>query len=442
MDEIFGPGENATLHIAQPDQDALGLSGRVRRLAPINFDDTNAVVETEARRRRYTSTSWDFKTYARSVYQAAGTTLPAALRNWEVSNNFPPTFSGTDPFRNELRDLLRMNNGSAQLASASLQRKLSVNHVLDRTPNADGSYNPNGRLRFRPLTPHPTDDPSDNTDDYLRLDNKSVSGHFASSGGPSPEKKLKNGVYILTDMTSGNTYVDPRAQEWLARRDRQKLCRDLYVMLYTLGGGQDVDYRSTPYTDADSDGINEEPRLMAQFVVNLVDQMDTDDVMTVFEYDQDLTNGWNLDDDPFRNDGLSTNDRQVVYGLEKQALCFSEAQIIMSKRVLDSAMSPTQHEATEFDDKESHDWTYIELENVTPKAVARFGNGNWQLVMEEDTATTPPAINVRKRWMTLLSSSNIAPNSDPRFVFGTAGDDKNHGAKNGAQQPATEPLVP
>lgn len=458
VDEIFGAGENAALHIAQPDQDALGLSGRVRRLAPINFDDTADIIATETRRRSYTSTSWDFKTYARAVY--GNSTAANRFRNWEASTTFPPSFGGPNPFRGELQELLQLNNGSRQLSVTSLQRKLSINHVLDRDPNT-------GKLRFRPLTPHPVDDPNNTNDDYLRLGKSSVSDRFqalAVAARPDSPEDLKVAPYIQTDMTSGNTYVDPEAQEWLARRDRQKLCRDLYVLLYTLGGGDDnVNYtNNAPYNvdnerdpagnteliDANGHNALDEPRMMAQFVVNLVDQMDSDDVMTVFEYDQNLGNGWNLDDDPFDSSDtpMAPNqaERQVVVGVEKQALCLSEAQVILAKIVRDSSQQAKNHHATEYDDeKQNRDWTFVELENVTPKAVRRFGDGNWQIVIEEnDPSTANPGFRVRKRWLTLLGNWTISPNSDPRFVIGTTGDEDNRGANNGSQLAPPEPLVP
>ena len=70
LDSVFSPGENAVLHIPQADQDLLGLSGRVRELAPVNFDGTDSTT-TEERRRRFTSTSWDLKTFATTAYRDA-----------------------------------------------------------------------------------------------------------------------------------------------------------------------------------------------------------------------------------------------------------------------------------------------------------------------------------------------------------------------------------
>jgi hypothetical protein len=189
------------------------------------------------------------------------------------------------------------------------------------------------------------------------------------------------------------------------------------------------------------DGILDEPRLMAQFAVNMVDQMDSDDVMTVFEYDQDLTNGWNLDDNAFDATDATGNDRQVVYGIEQQQLCLSEAQLLVAKRILDSSSTAVNHEATEFDDRFNRDWSFVELENVTPHRVDRFGNGNWQVVIEQGPTMAPTTVSVRKRWLTLLGNWAIDPTA-PRFVIGTTGDEDNRGADSGMQRVAPDPLVP
>src|SRR5262249_45646189 len=114
----------------------------------------------------------------------------------------------------------------------------------------------------------------------------------------------------------------PQNQEYWARRDRQQMARDIYVMLYTLGGENDsssqnnantVNFINTPNTIS-SAGPPVQRRLyfdwqlkeMAQFAANYVDALDRDDVITKFEYDKDLSNGWNLDDDPYGPPGNDT----------------------------------------------------------------------------------------------------------------------------------------
>ena len=86
---------------------------------------------------------------------------------------------------------------------------------------------------------------------------------------------------------------------------------------------------------------------MAQFAVNLVDQLDPDSNITVFEYDKDLSNGWNLDDNAY--DGVADTqppfniapaDRGVVYGVERQQLAFNEAMIAFLQQAVDTTVTP------------------------------------------------------------------------------------------------------
>ncbi len=125
---------------------------------------------------------------------------------------------------------------------------------------------------------------------------------------------------------------------------------------------------------------------MAQFAVNLVDAMDTDNVITRFEYDKNLGNGWDLDDDLSTNDGFvpltngdpnydaatgrglypeDGNERGVVYGVEAQELAFSEVQGIRSPEI-----SAGDHESTPYDDSDfARDFIHVELQNLSPVRV-------------------------------------------------------------------------
>ena len=109
-------------------------------------------------------------------------------------------------------------------------------------------------------------------------------------------------------------------------------------------------------------------RQMAQFAVNLVDAMDSDNVITKFEFDKNLGNGWNLMTMPFTFSATSdpasadattltaavltkegmypddTSNRGVVYGVEAQPLTFSEVLAVRSQKL------PGDHAATQFDD--------------------------------------------------------------------------------------------
>ena len=350
-------------------------------------------------------------------------------------------YSALDPFRPQARRTIQAEAGDNTALIGQLM--LSINHLVDvdrqwddlgpdGMPNTgdeqsivppEGTpeflyYMQSSGLRFRPLTEHP---------------------HFDETNVTS-----ETNVYSLELVPDANAYTVPEAvnvkfppdlpseREFWARRDRQQLARDIFVLLYTLGGGR-LDANGLPmdFTASNDPGLaenfedpanpgltppapapnalytHEQVRRMAQFAVNMVDAMDTDDVVTKFEYDKDLGNGWNLDDDPYTvdiasitlpaaptpnektrynevtagglypedsgvidtgdadGDGDTTDvidfDRGVVFGVEKQELVFNEVFAVRSPQLVGD------HAATMHDDTGSpHDFLQIELQNVTP----------------------------------------------------------------------------
>ena len=135
-----------------------------------------------------------------------------------------------------------------------------------------------------------------------------------------------------------------------ANNDRQFLARDIYTLLFTLCLGTDVDYRLATVTASQA-------REMAQFAVNVVDELDTDDVITAFRYDSNLSDGWTAPGDA------------VVYGVERQLLAFSESLAIrVSTAAGDSKM--TIFDDTKTDANNGRRYVYFELQNVTPMKVS------------------------------------------------------------------------
>jgi hypothetical protein len=225
-------------------------------------------------------------------------------------------------------------------------------------------------------------------------------------------------------------------REFWARRDRQQMARDIYVLLYTLGGARKStannisDYRrandpnlaedAAPIAPNDpSDPLyfstaqplytHRQLRRMAQFAVNVVDALDTDNIVTKFEYDKNLgpspsgsTGGWELDDNPYTSsDDVNTtvgadatenmlypedtDGRGVVYGVEAQQLALSEILAIRSEAITPAGDSP----ATPYTDDQPRDFLFVELQNMLPMeldlATARSGSSNpergvWRIV--------------------------------------------------------------
>lgn len=377
---------------------------------------------------------------------------------------FPPQFgtiqpfSAADPFRPQLRRLIQVEAGDS--SSLLGQLPMSWNHLIDvdrrwDDQNETSSAPPEGTSRFlyymqrsglqlRRVTEHP---------------------HIDDTGVAAENEVFKMELTPDSDPLTVAEAVDvqfppelPREREFWARRDRQKMARDIFVLLYTLGGAQlDVNGFPIDYTAENDPALaegaedpanlgeahpnalytHEQLRRMAQFAVNVVDSIDTDDVVTKFEYDKNLGNGWNLDDDPYTEDfpfatlggtglqladyNLVTNnglnpedsgvvdtgdldgdgdltdvveaDRGVVYGVEAQQLVLNE---VLSVRTQGMA---ADHPATMHDDSVGeHDFLHIELQNVTPMDVdlgqesLTKDQAIWRIArFDRDGLTTDPA---------------------------------------------------
>ncbi|MEP3482160.1 MAG: hypothetical protein ABJZ55_23145 [Fuerstiella sp.] len=349
--------------------------------------------------------------------------------------NFPPTFgtvgayiqgdlnnrrtSPADPFRPVVRNLLRSASGSTR--ELILQLPLSVNQILDvnrtaETPLETSSqflrYIQRAGMRLRPLTEHPDADETLDSGNTVAADVTTI-----------PQVGTTNGTTALQEFP-------PRTaarREFWARRDRQQLARDIYVLLYTIGGGEVTATGNIVDATGDNSGraiySNHQLRRMAQFAVNMVDAMDTDNVVTKFEYDKDLNSGWNLDDDPSTDDGYtasvagtfepiqtgnngnglypedSADDRGVVYGVEAQQLSLSEALAIYSPQ------ETADQSSTVYDDSVAHRaFLHLEVQNMQPYpiqlsrtevGIADEDKALWRFlrVDRDDRTTNPSAAN-------------------------------------------------
>ncbi|MEZ6132075.1 MAG: hypothetical protein R3C59_25730 [Planctomycetaceae bacterium] len=511
-DALFGPGDSAVAHLVDADifDSQTSLSNRLQNLAPYAFAPDSGIKE------RFTTLTNSLR-YFPLPHQLGADLLPDAIsggtddgpRSWEWSADsdgtddgqhgntsgdgipdgdgrfeFPPKFgaiqpySSLDPFRVVTRRLLMTEVGDRGALNGQLP--LSVNHLLDvnRSAQTPPETNPaaflrflrRSGMRFRELTEHPDADETDS------------GGNTAAALTSVPDSSTAAG------QTARQTFP-PRTfaqREFWARRDRQQMARDIYVLLYTIGGAELSGSNVIDYTGDNSARAlysNHQLRRMAQFAVNLVDAMDTDNVITKFEYDKNLNNGWNLDDDAFTDDGFaaaavpsapesiltsdtgnglypedSATDRGVVYGVEAQQLAFSEALAVYSERFLGGNLTETP-----YDDIAAHRlFLHLELQNMQPYSVplARAEVGSvdeekaiWRLLRidREDSTGSPrstfPQVDTPNNEFSLMNGNNDVPgggtftigiaseqgapgNTDPTG-FGTADiyvDDDNDGA--------------
>lgn len=411
-DDLFGPDEMRLLHLSNADfNQTTGGSSRLSRLAPFNFAtdvssfpitggnyDTSSQRSSLRHRGKFTTLSWDRKQFNPPPYDATRAWEYNADADGDGRLEFPTAYNGlvyslgngglsnpVDPFRPLLRKLLEVEPGNRD--ETRLQFRLSLNELLtdvngDPLPNFNpGQIPPELVVATRPLTNHNT----------AAVDGSAMGGPYAYPA---------NGAFSTA-----------KAQEWWARRDRQLMARDIYVLLYTMCWGEDDTNAPTAYEikNPTQDGTNpnqvnsSDPddedrammRRMAQFAVNVVDSLDRDNIFTKFEYDTNLSNGWNLDDDPYTNS--SEADREVVWGVERLDLTLSET---LALRAQPGTSDETRTEWV--DDDGPHHFAYVELQNPGPAAVT-LADG-WQIEV-----STGPSGSTNERQLELRDTSPVQP---------------------------------
>ena len=387
IDELFH------LHGSAADMAQAGESSRLRQLLSFNLEGN---LQASQIRQRFTTSSWDRAEHSQAW---SGDPRQQAEFNADLDGDglleFPPV-GGTaqqpmEIFRQATRSWIGTEAPSTQWnplneqsrlnpvhAARNQQRRLDLNRlatVADRrlAPQVRTAAAPQiveNPVRFRHLTPHPV------TDQFFN----SVPDRSADAG-PS--------------------YDSPQVQEFWARRDRQEMARDVYTLLYVLGGPEPSPGSGLP-TYSESQLLE-----MAQFAVNYVDELDPDNTISRFEFDTDLRDGWNLDDNVDTVDPLGrtlpSGLPAVVYGVEAQLLTFSEVLMVYQPKTTDDS----NHPATAHDDSVSDRWTtHIELQNVSPLAVS-LANGGWRLSFARQSSVNSRTISQTVKQPADLKSSVV-----------------------------------
>lgn len=394
-DGLLSVSEIAAIHMSKTDIDQVGAHSHLHNLMPANINPNDSSVDANDRRRQFTTMSFDRKQFSLPIHSdpgADGQPGQAGVddnknglvdeaqelgwpgtddhRSWEFNVDsdgdgkfeFPPQFgvaaySGQnlgrlpmvpqDPFRAELRRLLSVERGNQ--SELKLQFRINLNQLLDvvRT-GQNGGHSTFSALEFRPLTPHPN------------------ASQTLAGGNSIPRVTPGEQLPPISSM-------NPEVQEFWARYDRQRMARDIYVTLYTLCGGDASTVGALTLTPLNSGYYSaQEMQEMAQFAVNIVDQLDPDNVFTVFEYDTDLSDGWNLDDQAITDEG--TTDRGIAVGVEAQELTLSETLWVFQEELandndhtpFDETNPPTGTGGT---GTPGFHFAQIELRNAGPRTI-------------------------------------------------------------------------
>lgn len=339
-DAVFGSLETAFLQQSNGDGTLVRGTSRIANLIPVNSTAGSTSADI---RSQYTTVSSD----RREFNKATTTQTTNQLRPWE-SNYLASSLAATSP----LRPLLWYHlSGYSTLNSKSM--RLSANQLLvDSNGEAFPSTTPTG-LMFRDLTAHP------------------------SQTNGLPSAAIPTGPLTYPN---GGSFPSMAQQEYFARRDRQAMARDIYVLLYLYGAGLDVDPATTSNSPPGTVYTTAQMKEMAQFAVNYVDALDRDSIMTRFEYDTDLSDGWGLDDNPYTT---TEGGRKEVWGVENQQLTFAEALVVKTNKLT------SNNSTTEWDDTTARFFTYVDLQSTSPYPIDFSANMPWQVrVLTSGTSTT------------------------------------------------------
>ncbi|TXT21302.1 MAG: hypothetical protein FD138_4084, partial [Planctomycetota bacterium] len=335
-----------------------------------------------------------------------------------------------DPFRPQLRRLLSTEFGST--GNVQNPKRLSINEFLDIERSSVQNTTPSvytSPLQYRQLTPHSTD----NTLTTL----------------PTPTPVAVNQAYQEPYTLPAFPPTTEAEKEFWARRDRQQMARDIYVLLYTFCGGNDRGINASSPSDLNGD-ITRTPgfvssgsgthvytaqvrRQMAQFAVNFVDALDSDNVVTTFEFDHNLLDGWDLDDDSGTLTAAETallvaGERAVVYGVETPQLTFSE---VAWYRQADQGTDNTQ---TPYDDTiGDFNFVQLELRSIFPENVSP---GIWRIVRDDTNGDSNNDGDLLDPGETAFVFSNGAGSISPGGLFTIASSDSGSLGPGGFQSSA------
>lgn len=392
-DDIYRPEENLTFQVSDADRQRMGGTMRAEMIAPFNFKYAH---DAQDIRKRFTTDSWDLSELTFTPWRYDSITgMRQETSEWvpesivppiaPARRFFPPQFGNTlftdlDPIRPEVRALLALEETSYPSSGTTISNRresFDLSKIPSYTPTASiydpitptivdandrvtlwrqplnlnkllVGFNGSGYPIFRDLMPHPDIEALEyiDTGDSLGTitipsmihgnDSTQVTGQIPATA------ELSN--ISSAPATDAARAQSATAQEWWARYDRQRMARDIYTLLYLVGAPNGLNPATTAYPHP------EMVREMAQFAVNYVDALDRDDVITKFEYDNDLSDGWSW-----------SSGGPVVYGVERASLSFSEVQFLQTK--------PRTNASTTLHDDDSmnvHQFLHMELRNSSP----------------------------------------------------------------------------
>lgn len=161
----------------------------------------------------------------------------------------------------------------------------------------------------------------------------------AANPGYNANSHFLNDLPDLTLAANNIRTTGPVANSLSYSTDpRQYYARHLFVMAYlslrtdSMGNKFMFGFDNMTFGLSAAEQSEMVMRRLAQWAVNVADYRDPDSVMTCFEYDSNLLNGWDVDGDPRTQEP----EARVVWGCERPELLLSESLALHDRCVADS----------------------------------------------------------------------------------------------------------
>jgi hypothetical protein len=230
--------------------------------------------------------------------------------------------------------------------------------------------------------------------------------HSTNLTEPYFDDNNSNGVYDAGELRVGEL-------------QRQEFAKHFYCLLYAIAG-------NGGRLDPDPTAAAKLARELAQWAVNVVDFRDKDSVMTGFEFDNDLTDGWNVNGD-LANNGTDT-DRDAVWGSERPEVLITETACWHDRNTEDGSTSKKTTEPLPADQDEDYDQKrrprgafFFELYSPWRSQVAEYDPTGIKAVRRTVQGGTSSLLRAEPIPSELASSAEtaaIAPNALGRFDRG------------------------
>ncbi|MDX1965392.1 MAG: hypothetical protein SFX18_19760 [Pirellulales bacterium] len=333
VDNPFSPSELEAILRAN-DIDSLQMPLRLRRMRPFDGSAANSSVVPE--RNLFTTESWHTPVHMPYIPNNGANSQPTthlletiANANNQVVNPWATLVSTVAPAQKQAE--IRKYLPPEMLAGQKFNLNWPLGNGLDDNNNgvvdemSEYYSTPGDPTTIQPANSsvHQLNYASLNTAYGVSAANAQINGTHAM--------QLTQGVNV-NDLSDTNNLADFNDNPLV----RQQVAKYLYMLMLWSTGELEGNAQTT--VSAASEQLR---RRIAQWAINVVEYMDSDNIMTPFEYDVNpLNQGWDVEANgiisPMETYNTQSSDKRIVWGCEAPALLLTEGIAWHDRRVRDS----------------------------------------------------------------------------------------------------------